>query len=68
MKRCKFCGEFVENKSKHKCKRKKVKAHKFKCGDCKKYLYKRYFQKDKSRKYGIRYNCKKCRAKKGNGN
>lgn len=40
----------------------------YKCGDCKKYLPSRKFQKDNRKKYGIRYNCKECRSKRGNGN
>lgn len=67
-KRCKNCGCFVENKSKHKCKRKRWKKYKFRCGDCKKYLPKKAFPKDRTKRYKIRNNCRKCRAKRGNGN
>jgi len=64
--RCCNCGELI--KRNHKCERNRLRWNKFLCGDCKKYKPYISFGRDKSKKYGIRFNCKECRRKKGNGN
>jgi len=72
---CKNCGKFISRKNEYehktlfcfKCES-RVELDKFLCGICGKYLPYDKFGRDKSKKYGIRYNCNDCRKKKGWGN
>jgi DNA-directed RNA polymerase subunit RPC12/RpoP len=75
--RCKNCGHFLDLSGKcnnPKCKKRVINRYLlfgeelYRCGDCGKYLPKDYFGFDKSKKFNIRYNCKECRSKNGNGN
>jgi len=70
---CPNCGQFIVHYC--SCKPriiygldKDIMVRLFKCGDCRKYMPARMFPKDRTHKYGIRNNCRKCRSKKGNGN
>lgn len=67
---CKNCGKYIKKNEKglHKKCQPRLMASRFLCGMCKKYKPYDDFGRDKSKKYGIRFNCKECRRKKDNGN
>ena len=63
--RCTHCGRFFSKG--HECDTRKFK-NKYKCSRCGLYLDYEFFQKDRTKKYGINTRCKLCRELTGNGN
>jgi len=68
--RCKDCGKFVskKNTNHYKVCKPKINGDMFLCKSCGEYKFYENFGRDKEKRYGIRYNCKECRRKAGNGN
>lgn len=59
---CKSCGEFIPRDKEHICNRiPREKNGLYHCSRCHKYLPKDYFNKDKTKRYGILNSCKECR-------
>ena len=70
---CPECGQFIVHYCSHSNRivyalDNGVIVRFFRCGDCKKYFPHRMFPRDRTHKYGIRNNCRKCRSLEGNGN
>jgi hypothetical protein len=69
--KCPNCGQFIS----HQCQIRTIYGLDrgymvilYRCGGCKNYQPFRSFPKDKTKKYGIRNVCRKCRSLQGNGN
>ena len=60
--KCNICLRFIPANGNHTCEKKPCKKDGlYHCAKCDKYLLKKYFNKDHTKKYGIMSCCKKCR-------